>query len=141
MNQKKLINIDKALNQESTIKIMKKHTQVYIHKMNYDVCDFIPSEISGTRANDVHHICNRGIGGSKNSDYIENLMALSRDEHEKLGDKNKIIPFLYAYHLIFMKKNNIPYDFNNIPDMYKDEVSCLIGFKEKVITHLKLKLL
>lgn len=43
--------------------------------------DFVPCEICGIRATDVHHIDNRAMGGSKLKDYIENLAALCRGCH------------------------------------------------------------
>ena len=52
----------------------------------YVLDDFIPCEVCGTRANDIHHIENRGSGGSKSKDVIENLMAVCRPCHIKYGD-------------------------------------------------------
>jgi hypothetical protein len=75
----------------------------------YGVEDFIPSEISGKPAVDVHHIERRGMGGSKNKDYIENLMALTREEHDKYGDKEQHKQWLHDQHQLFIKnfKNGI----------------------------------
>ena len=42
---------------------------------DYVLDDFIPCEVCGARAVDIHHIENRGAGGDKNKDTIENLMA------------------------------------------------------------------
>ena len=50
---------------------------------DYALDDFIPCTTCGTKAVDIHHIERRGIGGSKNKDYIENLMGLCRDCHDK----------------------------------------------------------
>ena len=52
----------------------------------YVLDDFIPCEVCGSRANDIHHIDNRGSGGSKSKDYIENLMAVCRPCNIKYGD-------------------------------------------------------
>jgi len=73
----------------------------------YGMTDFIPSELSGERANDVHHIFCKGMGGDPtgSKDVIENLMALTREEHEKYGDKAQYIDFLYIKHREFMLKN------------------------------------
>lgn len=68
----------------------------------YGIEDFIPSEISGKKAVDIHHIEARGMGGS-NKDDIRNLMALTREEHEKYGDKKQYKEFLKKIHLNFMK--------------------------------------
>ena len=52
--------------------------------------EFIPSEISGKRAVDIHHIHPKQMGGKKSFikngkvydiDAIENLIALTREEH------------------------------------------------------------
>lgn len=72
---------------------MKKHTKVYFDffDIEYDPISGwhnCKSEISSKPADDIHHINSRGMGGSKDKDNIENLMALTREEHEKYGDKN-----------------------------------------------------
>jgi 5-methylcytosine-specific restriction endonuclease McrA len=66
---------------------MKKHTKVYLQGMGYDVTDWIPCEVCNKQAVDIHHIEARGMGGSKEADTIENLMALCRDCHLNMGDK------------------------------------------------------
>ena len=62
---------------------MKKHTKVYMKHFNYGIDDFIGCTVCNARAVDIHHIERRGIGGSKNKDYIENLVALCRKCHDK----------------------------------------------------------
>ena len=49
--------------------------------MGYDETDWIPCEVCGAKAVDIHHIEARGMGGSKTKDVIENLMALCRSCH------------------------------------------------------------
>lgn len=83
---------------------MKKHTKIYMDYFDYGEGDFIPSEISGERAVAIHHIDCRGMGGSKEKDVIENLMALTFDEHEKYGDKKQYMDFLKGIHLEFMTR-------------------------------------
>lgn len=68
----------------------------------YDESDFIPSEISGLPAVDINHINCRGMGGSKEKDNIENLIAVTREEHEEYGDKKEFIEFLQDIHNKFM---------------------------------------
>ena len=83
---------------------MKKHTKIYLNYFGYDTTDFIPCEVCGAIANDIHHITARGMGGSKHRDNIENLMALCRKHHEELGDKKQHKDFLIITHQIKMNK-------------------------------------
>jgi 5-methylcytosine-specific restriction endonuclease McrA len=62
---------------------MKKHTKIYMNYHNYDISDWIGCEHCGTTAVDIHHISGRGLGGSKNKDFIQNLIALCRRCHIK----------------------------------------------------------
>jgi len=41
---------------------MQKHTKIYMNSMGYDLSDFIPCEITGQKAVDIHHIIGRGKG-------------------------------------------------------------------------------
>lgn len=84
---------------------MKNHTKIYMDAFGYGTEDFIPSEISGQRASDIHHIRCRGMGGSDDKDNIGNLMALTRDEHHKYGDKKQYMDMLQNIHNSFMEKH------------------------------------
>ena len=77
---------------------MKKHTRVYLNYFGYGADSFIPCEVCGNRAVDIHHIECRGMGGSDEKDKIENLMALCREDHIKYGDKKQHIEFLITIH-------------------------------------------
>lgn len=77
---------------------MKKHVRIYMSHMGYGQEDFIPCEVCGARAVDIHHIECRGMGGSSEKDHIENLMALCRHCHELYGDKKHYIFFLKQKH-------------------------------------------
>ena len=57
---------------------MQNHTKVYMNFFGYGEQDFIPCEMCGSRAVDVHHIEKRN---KTKNDYIENLIALCRDCH------------------------------------------------------------
>lgn len=84
---------------------MRKHVKIYYDYFGYDESSFVPSEISGDPAVSVHHIDCRGMGGSKDKDVIENLMALTMEEHEKYGDKKQYTAWLKSIHLKFMKNH------------------------------------
>lgn len=71
-------------------------------EMGYDVTDCILCEICQQPANDIHHIDARGMGGSKQKDVIENLMAVCRNCHESYGDRKAYKPKLREIHEIHM---------------------------------------
>ena len=77
---------------------MKNHTKVYLQAMGYDTTDWIPCEVCGSQAVDIHHIEARGMGGSKHADVIENLMGLCRKCHVEYGDPNDIKDWLQGIH-------------------------------------------
>jgi len=77
---------------------MKKHTKIYMNHFGYDISSFIPCEVCGKKAIDIHHVEARGLGGSKEADAIENLMALCREDHVKFGDKKQYKDFLKEKH-------------------------------------------
>lgn len=77
---------------------MKNHTKVYLAAFGYDTSSFIPCEICGHRAVDIHHIEARGMGGNKKADTIDNLMALCRIHHCEYGDKKQFKEYLKEIH-------------------------------------------
>jgi hypothetical protein len=77
---------------------MKKHTKIYLDYFGYGIEDFIPCECCGTKAVDLHHIFRRGMGGSKEADNIENIMALCREHHIEYGDKKQYMEYLKNKH-------------------------------------------
>ena len=77
---------------------MRKHTQIYLQGMGYKTTDFVPCEVCGAQAVDVHHIEARGIGGTKKADVIDNLMGLCRKCHIEYGDKKQYKEFLKEIH-------------------------------------------
>ena len=81
---------------------MKKHTAIYMNHFWYDINDFIPCEVCGGRAVDIHHIEPRGMGGNPkgDKDVINNLQALCRPCHIFYGDKKQYKEFLKEKHLI-----------------------------------------
>ena len=83
---------------------MKNHTKVYLKEMNYHETDFIPCEMCGQTAIDIHHIDARGMGGSKEKDFIENLMGLCRSCHNRYGDIKEEKAMLRVVHLVKMSQ-------------------------------------
>ena len=69
--------------------------------------DFIECEVCKGKAVDIHHIDCRGMGGSKEKDTIENLMALCRGCHYIFGDKKQWIDFLIDIHNRKLENNGI----------------------------------
>lgn len=78
---------------------MKKHTKLYLSFFGYDESDFIPCEVCGDQANDIHHIECRGMGGTKQPESIDNLMAVCRTCHLIFGDKKEYKEVLKEIHL------------------------------------------
>jgi hypothetical protein len=82
---------------------MKNHTKVYFKAFGYDTTNsWIACEVCRATAVDIHHIESRGMGGSKNADTIENLMALCRECHVEFGDKKHYKELLVATHAMRM---------------------------------------
>jgi 5-methylcytosine-specific restriction endonuclease McrA len=77
---------------------MKKHVKIYLDHFGYGIEDFIPCEVCGKKAVDIHHINARGMGGSKNFDTIDNLQALCRYCHTVMGDTKTHYDFLKETH-------------------------------------------
>ena len=91
---------------------MKRYTKIYLQALGYDTTDFIPCELTGERAVDIHHIEARGMGGdpTKSKDRIENLMALSRNAHIEYGDNPRYMAMLYKVHESFLQAMDADYD-------------------------------
>jgi hypothetical protein len=83
---------------------MKPYTKLYLKHFGYGQEDFIPCEICGARAVDIHHIDCRGMGGTSKKDSIENLMALCRIHHIEYGDKKEYRDYLVKAHQLKLKK-------------------------------------
>jgi len=77
---------------------MKNHTKIYMKYFGYGIDDYFACEVCDNRGVDLHHIDARGMGGSKDKDLIENLMALCRQCHIDLGDKEQYMQFLKDKH-------------------------------------------
>lgn len=82
---------------------MKKHTSIYMKALGYDISDFMPSELSGFKGVDLHHVVNR-------ENRIENLMLLTRDEHIKYGEIKDKMVYLLNEHRLFLEVNGVHFD-------------------------------
>lgn len=80
---------------------MPVHTATYMEFFGYGLEDFRPSELTGNRTNDIHHIRARKSGGTTKEEKIENLMAVTRLEHNHFGDKPHFFEFLDYAHEMF----------------------------------------
>jgi hypothetical protein len=79
---------------------MQKHTKIYLKHFGYGMDSFIPCEICGQKAVDIHHINGRG----KSKNLIENLMALCR-KHHNYAHEGKIDKLVFiARHEQFLGK-------------------------------------
>ena len=88
---------------------MKKvdYKQIYLDAFKLDETDFIPSEISKQKANDFHHIISRGRGGENR---IENLIAVTRQEHIDYGDKKDYMVLLLKIHRKWLEIHHVKFD-------------------------------
>jgi len=79
---------------------LKKHVKIYLGAFGFEDTDFIPCEVCGNKANDIHHIECRGMGGNPNGDkdVPENLQAVCRECHVKFGDQKQYMEFLKDIH-------------------------------------------
>lgn len=79
---------------------MQKHTKVYFDFFDYGIDDFIPCEMCGSKATDIHHLTKRSkIGSKQERDYIENLAGLCRDCHNKAENDGMFNMFCRIKHL------------------------------------------
>lgn len=86
---------------------MQNYTRIYLDALGFDETDFIPCEISGKRGQDIHHIIGRG---KKGEDRIENLMAVTRQNHIDYGDKKFYMSMLFRVHKAYLRNNNVTFD-------------------------------
>lgn len=91
---------------------MQNHVRIYLEFFGYGEQDFKPCEICGHYAVDVHHILKRGMGGSKEKDFIENLAGLCRDHHNKADDGIIEIPKMIQIHKAFVLRERPDYNFD-----------------------------
>jgi len=63
---------------------MRCHVRNYFKFFGYGEQDFVPCEICGSRAVDIHHLTYRSHGGD---DTVNNCMALCRYHHDMVHDE------------------------------------------------------
>ncbi len=79
----------------------KKYYKAFNYPLHKDT--FVASELSGRRAVDIHHIVTR-------EHRIENLMALTRQEHILFGDIKSQMVFLLKRHREFLVEAGVDFD-------------------------------
>lgn len=77
------------------------YIEKYCDYFGYCYDEFIPSELSNKQSADIHHIIFRSAGGKDN---IENLMALTRDEHDESHGGSLRVDYLQEKHNQFKKR-------------------------------------
>jgi hypothetical protein len=79
---------------------MQKHTKVYFDFFDYGMDSFIPCEMCGSKATDIHHLTKRSkFGNKKERDFIENLIGVCRDCHNKAENDGTFNMFCRIKHL------------------------------------------
>lgn len=81
---------------------MPEHTAVYMKHFGYSPGDAVISEISGKHCQDINHLVPRGMGGSKTKDTPDNLMALTRCEHDIFENYPEYKEWFIKVHLHFI---------------------------------------
>ena len=84
---------------------MTLHCRIYFKHFGYGIDSFIPCEVCGKKAVDIHHIHGRGKG----KDVIENLMAVCRECHDKCHGNAKTYlhpDVMQTIHDNFLKSTN-----------------------------------
>jgi len=83
---------------------MKSHVKLYLSFFGYDTSSFIPCEVCGKEAQDIHHIECSGMGGTKKKDHIDNLQSLCRECHIEYGDKKQHKEYLQDIHNLLVEQ-------------------------------------
>lgn len=86
--------------------VRKKHTKIYLTAFGYDLSDpdqYVPCELTEGRGIDIHHIVSR-------ENRIENLMMLTRLQHQEVGEIKSKTSDLLKVHRRHLEINGIPFD-------------------------------
>lgn len=84
---------------------MQPHVKIYMKHFDYGEQDFIPCEVCGRKAVDIHHILGRG----KDKDVISNLMGLCRKCHTMAHDEKLSKSDLQYIHNSFLAGKRKPF--------------------------------
>lgn len=92
---------------------MEKYKKAYLdtYYPGWGDQDFIPCELSGKQAVDIHHILPRG----KYPEYVNhpgNLMAMTRKLHDEKGQNKKYLQELVECHVAFVRLKAIEHGFS-----------------------------
>ena len=83
---------------------MQRHTKIYLEYLGYGEQDFIPCEVCGRKATEIHHIKYKSRGGK---DEIRNMMAICRRCHDDAHNEYMSEAEMYLAHWYFMDKKGI----------------------------------
>jgi hypothetical protein len=79
--------------------------------MGYYPTEWHPSELGGGEPfQDCHHIENRKAGGTTRVYRIEDLIGISRIQHDKIKDGKQHKAMMYRVHKAFLIANGIAFD-------------------------------
>ena len=88
---------------------MKAYKKNYCDFFSLDQSDWIECSIkiecSGAPAVDIHHIEARGMGGSKEYDNVENLIACCRSCHTSVEGVKELKPMLVKIQAAIMENH------------------------------------
>lgn len=85
---------------------MKAYLRIYLNDRGFTTTDFIPCEVCGAKASEIHHCQARGFGGSKYRDTPDNLIALCRPCHHE-ADFGTKLPKEYLKQIVHDNREKI----------------------------------
>lgn len=85
---------------------MQSYTKIYMKFFDYGIEDFIPCEVCGKIATEIHHIIPRSQDKSLLNE-ITNCMAICRTCHLDYGDKKQYKDHLQKTHNDFIKIHSL----------------------------------
>ena len=62
---------------------MKPYKRNYLKSIGAGEQDFVPCEVCGRAAENIHHIHEKGMGGRSGADELDNLIALCYQHHQE----------------------------------------------------------